>query len=85
MTFLLALYFHDFNDNNFIPEKGSPEYNRCYKILLVVNYTNEWFQKVVIPETCLAVDEQMIQFKGGIGLKSYLRKKPKTENINSGC
>lgn len=37
----------------------------------------ERFQKVLIPETCLDVDEQMIPSKGGSGLKRYLPKKPK--------
>ena len=43
----------------------------------LVNYMLERFQKVLIPETCLDVDEQMIPSKGGSGLKRYLPKKPK--------
>ena len=43
----------------------------------------ERFQKVLIPETCLDVDEQMMPPKGGSGLKRYLPKKPKKWGINS--
>lgn len=43
----------------------------------IVNYTRERLQKVLIAETCLAVDKQMIPFKGGCDLKPYFPKKQK--------
>ena len=41
-----------FNDNNLIPRN-----NTCYKIEPLIDYTRKQFQEVVIPGTCLAVDE----------------------------
>ena len=35
------------------------------------------FQEIVIPEKCLATDEQMTPFKVGSGLRHYLPKKNK--------
>ena len=42
------------------------------------------FQEIVIPEKCLATDEQMTPFKVGSGLRLYLPKKIKTWGTNLG-
>ena len=42
-----------------------------------MDYIREKFFEVVIPETHVAVDEQVVPFKGASSLKRYLPKKPK--------
>ena len=32
-----------FKDNNLIPDRATPEHNRCYKIQPILNYTREQF------------------------------------------
>lgn len=65
-----------YNDNNLIPANNSEEYNKCYKIQPLVDYIREKFFETVIPETYVAVDEQVVPFKGASSLKRYLPKKP---------
>ena len=66
-----------YNDNNLIPDGNSESYKKCYKIQPLVDYIREKFFEVVIPETHVAVDEQVVPFKGASSLKRYLAKKPK--------
>ncbi|XP_028399194.1 piggyBac transposable element-derived protein 3-like isoform X1 [Dendronephthya gigantea] len=66
-----------YNDNNLIPASNSEDYNKCYKIQPLVDYIRNKFFEVVVPETYVAVDEQVVPFKGASGLKRYLPKKPK--------
>ena len=66
-----------YNDNNLIPAGNSEDYNKCYKIQPLVDYIREKFFEAVIPETYVAVDEQLVPFKGASSLKRYLPKKPK--------
>ena len=66
-----------YNDNNLIPSTDSADYNKCFKIQPLVDYIRAKFLAVVVRETYLAVDEQMVPFKGASGLKRYLPKKPK--------
>ena len=66
-----------YNDNNLIPDGNSESYNKCYKIQPFVDYIRQKFFEVVIPETYVAVDEQVVPFKGASSLKRYLPKKPK--------
>jgi hypothetical protein len=66
-----------YNDNNLIPSTDSADYNKCFKIQPLVNYIRAKVLAIVVPETYLAVDEQMVPFKGASGLKRYLPKKPK--------
>lgn len=66
-----------YNDNSSIPtDPKSPEYDRCYKISPLVTHFRHQFSNVVSKETCLAVDEQIIPFKGRHSLKRYCPKKP---------
>ena len=69
--------FSSYNDNNLIPAGNSEDFNKCYKIQPLVDYIREKFFEAVIPETYVAVDEQVIPFKGASSLKRCLPKKPK--------
>ena len=66
-----------YNDNNLIPSTDSADYNKCFKIQPLVDYIRAKFLATVVPETYLAVDEQMVPFKGASGLKRYLPKNSK--------
>ena len=66
-----------FNDNNTMPEKNSPLFNNCHKIQPLIDHFRNAFQQHVLPETHMAIDEQMVPFKGHHNLKRYLPKKPK--------
>lgn len=68
--------FH-YNNNDLIPRGNDSEYNRCYKLQPIIDHLREKFSSTVVPETFLAVDEQVVPFKGASGLKRYLPKKPK--------
>ena len=63
-----------FNDNSII---DCNETNRIFKIQTLVDALKHNFRSTVLPETCMAVDEQMIPSKGRSGLRRYLPKKPK--------
>ena len=55
------------NDNNLIPASNSEDYNKCYQVQPLVDYIRNKFFEIVIPETCVAVDEQVVPFKGASG------------------
>ena len=63
-----------FNDNSIIDDN---ETNCMFKIQPFVDALKHNFRFTVLPDTCMAVDEQMIPCKGRNGLRQYLTKKPK--------
>ncbi|XP_066933930.1 uncharacterized protein [Clytia hemisphaerica] len=65
-----------FNDNEEMPDRSSPDYDRMYKLRPLIDHLNKAFLEAVMPETCQAVDEQMVPFKGHHGAKMYMPKKP---------
>ena len=66
-----------FNDNNKLPNRNSPLYNKCFKVQPLIDQFRAKFSLLAIPETYMSVDEQIIPFKGAHSLKRYLPKKPK--------
>lgn len=70
---LSALYF---NDNEKMPGKDSPEYDRMFKLKPLLDHFRKVFADAVTPETCQAVDEMMVPFKGQHSAKVYMPKKP---------
>ena len=75
--FAQILHVLHYNDNNLIPNANSQNYNKCYKVQPLLDHLREKFASVVVPETFLSVDEQVVPFKGASGLKRYLPKKTK--------
>ena len=63
-----------FSDNSIIDGNKT---NHIFKIQTLVDALKHNFRSTVLPETCMAVDEQMIPLKGQSGLLRYLPKKPK--------
>ena len=68
-------------DNNEQTEKGSPGYDRLFKVhQFLANLSNHFEEHAEIEEV-LAVDEMMIPFKGHLWLKVYMKAKPKKWGI----
>lgn len=65
-----------YNDNNKATPEGSNNYNKLHKIQPLIDHFRKRFKKVVTPETCQAVDEMMVPFKGCHVTKAYMQKKP---------
>lgn len=66
--------FH-INDNTQQPERGSPNYDKLYKIRPLLDKMKEQCNKID-QEEHQSIDEQMIKFKGRHSLKQYLPMKP---------
>ncbi|XP_043471970.1 piggyBac transposable element-derived protein 4-like [Leptopilina heterotoma] len=64
------------SDNTKEPTRGSPEYDKLYKIRPLVTTLNETFKKYYLPKKNQAVDESMINFKGRSSMKQYMPAKP---------
>lgn len=64
------------NDNDLMPGRLDPDYDKLYKIQPFLTKIAENFEKCLNPNEVMAVDESMIKFKGRSSLKQYLPKKP---------
>lgn len=65
------------NDNVLMKERGERGFDILFKIRPLIEKLNLNFSKCALPEKCIAVDEQIIPFKGRHSLKVYMMKKPK--------
>lgn len=64
-----------FNDNDKLPDKNAPDYDRLYKIRPIVDHFNNRFQSIPMTQR-LCVDEQMCATKMRTFLRQYLPDKP---------
>nr|XP_023022544.1 piggyBac transposable element-derived protein 4-like [Leptinotarsa decemlineata] len=64
------------NDNALMPCRGSPDFDKLYKIRPFLSSLQTNFLKYFRPSEFIAIDESMIKFKGRSSLKQYLPKKP---------
>lgn len=74
--FFFLLYRIHLNDNESMPRKGDPTYDKLYKVAPMINHLSENFLKFYKPTKEQAIDESMIRFKGRSTLKQYLPQKP---------
>ncbi|KAG8269740.1 hypothetical protein J6590_108806 [Homalodisca vitripennis] len=74
--FLKILRFLHLNDNEKLPDKGSPDFDKLFKIRPLLDYVNNKCQTMFQPSRNLSVDESMIGFKGRNTMKQYMPKKP---------
>ena len=65
-----------YNDNDLCQRPDSPDYDRLHKLRPLIDHLNNKFEEVAITETCVAIDEMTIPFKGKHGMKIYIPKKP---------
>ncbi|XP_051994392.1 piggyBac transposable element-derived protein 3-like [Xyrauchen texanus] len=70
----LRTYIH-MNDNTNVKQKGEPGYDPLFKVRPVLEKVRANCLKVE-PEENHSIDEQMIPFKGKIGMKQYIKTKP---------
>ncbi|XP_055087231.1 piggyBac transposable element-derived protein 3-like [Periophthalmus magnuspinnatus] len=75
----LRTYIH-MNDNTNVKQKGEPGYDPLFKVRPVLEKVRANCLKVE-PEENHSIDEQMIPFKGKIGMKQYIKNKPKKWGI----
>lgn len=69
------------SNNDIQPGRNSPQYDRLYKVRSYLSNLSSNFAEYADTEEVLSVDEQMIPFKGQLGLKVYMRNKPKKWGI----
>ncbi|XP_042610676.1 piggyBac transposable element-derived protein 3-like, partial [Cyprinus carpio] len=69
----LRTYIH-MNDNTNVKQKGESAYNPLFKVRPVLEKVHANCLKVE-PEENHSIDEQMIPFKGKIGMKQYIKNK----------
>ena len=64
------------SNNRLQPKLGDPGYDKLYKVRQLLDSLNNNFKKFAEMEKVVSVDEQMIPFKGRLGLKVYMKNKP---------
>lgn len=64
------------NDNSVIPERGSANFDKLYRVRPFLESLRANFQECLQPHENIAMDESMIKFKGRSSLKQYMPKKP---------
>lgn len=79
--FLQILRFLHINDNNNMPKRGEPNFDKLYKIRPLIENINKNFKELFTPYRRMSVDESMVGFKGRTSLKQYMPMKPTKRGI----
>ena len=77
--------FLHFVDNTTLAPRGHPQYDRLGKVRPVMNMVQKKVKEVYKPHCENAMDEAMIPFDGGSGLKQYMPAKPVKRGIKVWC
>ncbi|XP_045115262.1 piggyBac transposable element-derived protein 2-like [Portunus trituberculatus] len=64
-----------FADNSQCPAKGTPEYDKLYKVKPLLNHLKSKYNMIPMDKN-VCVDEQMIPYKGTRGPRYYIKGKP---------
>ncbi|GFO27562.1 PiggyBac transposable element-derived protein 4 [Plakobranchus ocellatus] len=64
--------FLHFHDNSQMPERDNPNYDRLYKIRLILEHLYEKFQEVYTPRRDVCVDESLLFWKGRLIFGQYI-------------
>lgn len=64
------------NDNQKMPKRGEPEFDKLYKIRPIVDFMNTAFKNGARNSSSQSIDECMVKFKGRSTLKQYMPNKP---------
>ena len=67
--------FIHFNDNTNMLQPGDPNFDKPFKVRLLVDHLCQKFNQIPMSRM-LCIDEQMIPFKGNSSLKQYIPSKP---------
>lgn len=65
-----------FNNNDAAPPRGSPHFDRAYKVRGLMNIANAAFKQARTPDPTQSIDERMVKFSGGNIMKQYVKGKP---------
>ena len=74
--FEIVTRFLNLNDDTLMPARGSPTFDKLYKVRPFVESIRANLLSQYMPHKQLSVDEAMIKFKGRSSLKQYMPKKP---------
>ena len=72
---IFSLLYSD--DYELMKNRGEPGDDRLHKVRSLLNVISASFENCAEPELVVAVDEQIVPFKGHYSLKIYMNKKPK--------
>lgn len=64
------------NDSSLEPKRGSPNFDKLYKLKPVIEKLEECIQKSKNLTQDVTIDESMVKFKGRSTLKQYIPQKP---------
>lgn len=67
--------FH-LNNNRKAPKRGSPNFDKLFKIRPLVDHLNYKFQHSAVSASSQSIDEAMVKFKGRNTMKQYMPMKP---------
>ena len=73
------------NDNSAAPARGTPGYNRLYKVRPLLEAIIKTTQASYILHQDVSVDEAMVLFKGRSTLKQYMPMKPTKRGFKCWC
>jgi hypothetical protein len=73
--FLPLLRFLHLNDNNNVPDRESPNFDKLYKIRPIITLSNK-NKSFFSPSRYISIDERMISFRGRSCMKQYMPMKP---------
>lgn len=65
-----------FADNSVMPGRDSPDYDKLYKVRVLLDTLSETFRSSYGPSKYQSIDESMIRFKGRSFLKQFMPLKP---------
>ena len=75
-------YLH-LNDDTKMSPRGSPSYDKLYKIRPLLDSLIQSFKTHYTPTQCLSVDESIVGFKGRLSWVQYMPKKPNKWGIKT--
>ncbi|GFX40951.1 piggyBac transposable element-derived protein 3 [Trichonephila clavipes] len=64
------------NDNTLMEKRGDKDFDKLFKLRLLITHLSETFLSISRPSKHHAVDESMVKFKGRNSLKQYMPKNP---------
>lgn len=73
------------NKNREEPERGSPDFDKLYKLRPLISLLNDAFQNNATNSSSQSIDESMILFKGRFSLKQYMPLKPIKRDYKVWC
>ena len=76
--FLAILWNLHFN-NDLVAPRGSPGYDKLYKIRPIIKSLTNTYLSLYNPNRANSVDEAVVSFKGRSSLKQYVPKNPLSE------